>query len=265
VYNYADDNSLSITHNDIYVLKNVLEQSSLQAISWFKSNQVMLLHRSPQTVSITLNIGNSAIIPCECIKLLGVYIDQNLSFDDHVTHLCKKAAKQINALSRISRNLNIACKMKIINAYIFSNFTFCSLIYHFSSKKNERKLEKLQERALRAAFNDYVCQYSDLLEKAKLQRLCVKRCKRVIEHVFKAIHDLSPLFSNDFYTVKESNYYLRHSKLLKIPNFNTVRYGQNSLKYQASKLWNLLPCTLVDIDDHNSFKAFLESCDLNVM
>ena len=34
--------------------------------------------------------------------LLGITIDKNLKFDDHVNNLCKKACQKVNALSRIA-------------------------------------------------------------------------------------------------------------------------------------------------------------------
>ena len=271
VFNYADDNSLSLKHNDVNMMKKDIEVASMKAISWFSVNhmqanpekfQAMVLHRSMKTCSITFNIANAVIVPNDCIKLLGVLIDDNLSFENHISSLCKKAAKQVNALSRISKNLNFSSKMKIVNAFIFSNFNYCSLTYHFCSKKNEYKLEKMQERALRVAFNDYVSQYHDLLKKANLQTLYNKRCKKVLEHVYKVIHDLSPLFPNDFYVVKNISYGLRYGKPLNLPNYNYVRFGKYSLKYQASKYWNALNVKFDEIDNLNQFKNALESCEL---
>ena len=34
-------------------------------------------------------------------KLLGVKLDHKLSFDDHISELCKKASRKIHALSRV--------------------------------------------------------------------------------------------------------------------------------------------------------------------
>jgi hypothetical protein len=124
----------------------------MKAISWFKVNHMqanpekMILHRLPMPCSITIDIEDSSIVPCEFIKLLGIYIDDKLSFEYHITNLCKKVAKQLNALSRISNNLKADSKMKIINAFTFSNFNYCSLIYHFRNKRNELKNWKNYKR-----------------------------------------------------------------------------------------------------------------------
>jgi len=131
--------------------------------------------------------------------------------------------------------------MKILQAFIISNFTYCSLVYHLCGARNERKLEKLQERALRAVFGDYLSSYDSLLERAEFCLLHTARCRRVAEHVFRALHSLSPLFPNNYYVIKETKYNFRKKFIVMLPEFYTMRFGRNSLRYQAGKLWNALP------------------------
>jgi hypothetical protein len=38
---------------------------------------------------------------------------------------------------------------------ILSNFNFCPLAWHFCMEKNSKKIEKVQERALRFVYEDY--------------------------------------------------------------------------------------------------------------
>ena len=42
--------------------------------------------------------------------LLGITIDHELKFDDHVNHLCKKASLKFNALARIAPFMNASKK-----------------------------------------------------------------------------------------------------------------------------------------------------------
>ena len=43
-------------------------------------------------------------------KILGLTIDRNLNFDDHVFSLCKKAGRKLSALSRISNYMSFEKK-----------------------------------------------------------------------------------------------------------------------------------------------------------
>ena len=52
-----------------------------------------------------------------------------------------------------------------------------------------------------------------------------------------------------------------HGKPLNLPNYNYVRFGKYSLRYQASKYWNALNVNFHEINNLNQFKNALESCE----
>ena len=86
---------------------------------------------------------NGTEIKCEdSVKLLGVAIDYLLNFDLYVSNICKKAARQINVLLRLSKFLTIETKILIYKSFIRSSFNFCRLVWHFCSKNSSAKMEK---------------------------------------------------------------------------------------------------------------------------
>ena len=93
--------------------------------------------------------------PVSSVKLLGVKIDERLSFDDHISVLCAKASHQINALRRIVKYLTLENRMSIYNTFIASNFNYCNTVWHFCSNRSLYKLEKLHKQALGVVLNDY--------------------------------------------------------------------------------------------------------------
>ena len=70
-----------------------------------------LLISSPNEVSI--KIGCDEVFNEKSVKLLGVTIDQNLNFTEHVTKLCKKANMKLHALARVSKYMSMR-KLRII-------------------------------------------------------------------------------------------------------------------------------------------------------
>ena len=90
--------------------------------------------------------------PTNCVSLLGVDVDRSLSFSNHVSKICKKAGRQLNALSRLANILTVEAKLLLVRSFIVSHFKFCSTVWHFCSISNTRKMEKIQERALRLVF-----------------------------------------------------------------------------------------------------------------
>ena len=71
---------------------------------------------------------NGIVISCDDeVKLLGVTLDFKLNFNTHISNICKKAARQLNVLKRIGKNLTRLGKLTIYYSFIMSNFSYCPL------------------------------------------------------------------------------------------------------------------------------------------
>ena len=97
--------------------------------------------------------------------LLGITIDHELKFDDHVNRLCKKASLKLNALARIAPFMNVSKKRIIMKSFIESQFGYCPLIWMFHSRGLNNKINRIHERALRITYNDKSSSYGELLTK----------------------------------------------------------------------------------------------------
>ena len=53
----------------------------------------------------------------------------------------------------------------MINTLVYLNFNYDCLVWHFSSKKSQNKVEDIHERSLKFLSNDYLSSYAELLEK----------------------------------------------------------------------------------------------------
>ena len=133
----------------------------------------------------------------EIVKLLGVDIDFMLNFDNHIKSICKKAIQQLNILKRIGRNLCKLSRLTIFHTFILSNFNFCPLSWHFCSVANTKKIEKIQERALRFVYYDYISSYDELLDKAKMPTLHIRRIRTMALETYKIFHDIAPPVLSD--------------------------------------------------------------------
>ena len=112
-----------------------------------------------------ITLGNDTVLFSEsCVKVLGVMIDERLNFSEHVSSLCNKTARQLNALACISKYIDVPSRKMIYNSFIVSNITYCALVWHFCGKVNNGKIEKINERALRIVCNDYTSKSDDLLD-----------------------------------------------------------------------------------------------------
>ena len=268
LYNYADDNTIS--HSD-YTLENVittLEKESGVLIDWFSANKMQANPETFQAISlgkktrdkhITFKLNGTTLACEEEVKLLGVTIDFSLNFNSHISNICKKAARQLNVLKRIGKHLCRLGKITIYHTFIMSNFSYCPLVWHFCNEQNCRKIEKIQERALRFIYDDYSSNYNQLLVKSNLPSLKTRRMRTMALEVFKIVNKQSPLFLQDLVQLRNSNYNFRYQNTLELPMLRTTRCGKNSFRYAAATLWNSFPNHVREISNFNQFRSFLES------
>ena len=65
-------------------------------------------------------------------------------------------------------------KLILFKSAILPFLTYCHLVWHFCKASDTQKLERLQEKGLRAVFKDNNSSYEQLLEKADLLTLLKK-------------------------------------------------------------------------------------------
>ena len=99
------------------------------------------------------------------------------------------------------------------------------LTWHFCGEKNTKKIEKIQERALRFIYRDYDSSYESLLLKSQLPSLKVRRLRAIALEAFKILNNLSPVYLNDLLTFKNLSYSFRYTQTVEIPQVRTSRYG----------------------------------------
>ena len=113
IANYADDNMPYATANDIGSLIASSEEASNSLFIWFHNNLMKnnadkchLLVSSNEKV--TIKIGSHEIANTKCEKLLGVHLDSGLSFDYHISEICKKASRKVCALARLTSCMSLS-------------------------------------------------------------------------------------------------------------------------------------------------------------
>ena len=161
----------------IYSLAAELLLSGLVIMEWKRAliNSNLWFYRETRPITLKLlKLGEKSV------KALGVIIDNRLTFSDHLSAYCLKAARQHNALSRISKYLDPKFKSIIYNSFIRSNFEYCPLVWHFCGKTNNNKLEKIQERSLRILQDTYELSYEELLNRNESSTLLLHRIKLLL-------------------------------------------------------------------------------------
>ena len=73
----------------------------------------------------------------------------------------------------------------IINGFIYSNFNYCPLVWHFSPCKALLKIGNIHKCCVRMIHNDYGSDYEKLLKIGGTSTMQVKRIKQLAIEIFK--------------------------------------------------------------------------------
>ena len=116
---------------------------------------IILRKNKTDTRGEQIIINGKKIKSKETVELLGVTLDYKLDFDPHISNLCKKSATQLNVVKRLKMFIGFHEKKILVQSFVYSNFSYCPLVWYFSSSKSLQKIEQIQERALRFLCNDH--------------------------------------------------------------------------------------------------------------
>ena len=207
VANYADDNTLYTTTDNIKDLLKTLENETSIILEWFRINEMKSNNDKCHLIvcnkdRLAVTIGNETIHSNDSVELLGITIDKNLNFTDHVSELYKKGNQKLHALARISNYLK-EDKLKIImKTFIQSQFNYCPLVWMFHNRTLNQKINKLQERALRFVYKNDNLSFQELLDKDGSATIHQRNLQRLATEMFKIKHHISPLPVQDICTEK---------------------------------------------------------------
>ena len=100
---------------------------------------------------ISIKIQNVKIMPSNYVKYLGVLIDENLSWDQHVKDLSNKLSRA-NSNGIISKLRHYAPKSAVLSVYhaiFYSHMIYGSSVRSLTTKSNLDLINILQKKSMR--------------------------------------------------------------------------------------------------------------------
>ena len=140
---------------------------------------------------------------------MGVTIDCNLKFEEHVKNILASASRKLTALARMSHILNFSKLRLLIKSFVESQFAYCPLVWMFCSRTMNNKINKLRERALQILYKDDVSSFEELLGKDNSITIHERNIKLLSKEIYKVENDILPNALGEFLTKRNLKFNLR--------------------------------------------------------
>lgn len=146
-----------------------------------RSNTPRMLHLNP------LEPNHPPIRRTRTTKILGVTFDERLTFNQHISNKAAIAKTSLHNLERF-RGCREKTKLHLYKALVRPTITYCPLALSLAAKCHLIKLQRIQNRALRLAYNTHWTQFKrsqDLHESAKIPPLNITIHNRLLKQLEK--------------------------------------------------------------------------------
>ena len=242
VCNYADDNSLTVVDVDLDKIIGRLKTDIDILDIWFNSNDMLLNEDkchfmiieptwNTRHIKERIKLRKQTIKETNKAKLLGITFDNKLTMNDHIKNICNRASSKLYALARISHYLEEQKRKILMKSFVISQFNYCPIIWMYCQRKSNNLINRIHERALRIAYNDYESNFNQLLEKDNSVTIHHRNIQALATEIYKTLNNLNPIFMKEIFSLKTHNYPIR-TQNLNYPNPRTVSYGVESFGYK---------------------------------
>ena len=192
---YADDSKLyrSInSYHDCMDLQDQLDKVAKWSLDWklnFNATKckIMSVTRKIQPFHYHYHINGLPLERVNSMNDLGVIIQDNLLWDEHIRNIAAKANRTLFFIKRsIGFHAPFKAKLTLYTSLVRSQLEYGSVIWAPTTKQNLMLLEKVQRKATRYICNYNGMNYRDRLLRTKLIPLASRRETLDCQFAYKA-------------------------------------------------------------------------------
>ncbi len=271
-YLFADDTTCLAKNKNLNALIDYVNIELRKLSNWFDSNKMAInvsktkyiIFRTkgkkidnPQKVVINTNEINvpenpDLIYELERVylshpnsenrsfKLLGVYFDEYLNFDNHISHLCAKLSRANYCINRAKSKLSPKSLKCLYYALFHPHLLYCINVYTCTSLANVNRIAKLQKKVIRNICKTNYNTHTDILFKNSeilpFQKLITMSRLNFMHSV---CYNYAPKTFLECFPKNEANpnYNLRTRSMYKMPNVR-IEFFKKFPYYTFPLAWN---------------------------
>ena len=230
-----------------------------------KCNSLSITSKSKYSPSHHYRLNDVQLNWVNTFTYLGVKIQRNLKWEEHIKTAAAKASNILNLLKRNMYGCSKDSKVKAYTALVRPHLEFASPVWNPPEQKNITKLEQVQRRAARwitakwlTDSNKWSKSYDQSKKELHWLSLELRRKYLLLCEVYKIVNKQDSIEFAKYFTWNPCTGSSSHklSIFCKHARTNTYRY---SFFINSIHLWNSLPLDVVKSTSLVSFKHKLKS------
>ena len=278
IMGYADDHCISKSFlpsdESSTIITLQTELSNIKA--WMNHNRLKMNEEKSEFIyfgshqqleKCTVNAlqqDNTIIKRSHSVKYLGVILDENLSFHQHITSKCNIAAINIQRISSIRNYLTIESAKQLAHSFVLPHLDYCNAILYGLPARHIKKLQRIQNWIAKVVLrrNRHESSLTALYDLHWLP-ISFRIQFKILTMVFKCIIGTAPEYLISLIKLKSFNRETRLSnkpgKILDIPRTSKTIFADRSFQVSGPKLWNDLPTEIQLSTNIEIFKKSLKT------
>lgn len=246
---YADDAVLLNSFDKNECIMSEVRENMEKILNFFSMRKLILnaektvfmvfqSNSKKDKTPLEIQINDECVIKkVEKFKYLGLHLDPNLRYDQHIKSIHGKVAKAVGMLWKLGKKIPMHCRKLIYFSLIHSHLNYMIAIWGTANNSLIEPLQVLQNRGIRNVFN-YDSRHNrvDMYQKANILPIRALCYSRIAEFVYKCVNNLtiSPLSFETCGGRTRQKFWLKEKKY-------TNSFGKLSLETIGPKILNSLP------------------------
>ena len=269
---YADDSTMYAIGSTVSEVEKKLILDLKEILKWCSNNKMYINEEKTKSMllctrqkkihlqnDLHIQINENQLKNSHKEKVLGVHIDEHLSWTQQIDETCKKVSRILHAFRKSRKNLPLKTRILFYNAYILPYINYCCPVWGNCSIAQQNRLVKLQKMAARLIMDeDFSVPSQSLFTKLKWLPFPKYVQYHQAKMVYKSLNNMCPSYMNDMFSyIQDSHGYNTRnasSSLLAMPKTHKS-IGQKSFSYAGAKVWNNLSERTRDAPSLTSFKS----------
>ena len=291
---FADDTNIYFESDDLITLERTVNEEIKKLCLWLnvnrlalnvsKTNFVIFRANKPLYHNVTLIMNRKAIEQTSHVKYLGVFVDDHLNWNYHISHVAKKIGRGIGILAKLRQFLTPQMLKNVYYCLVYSHLSYGVHVWGSAATSALNKLVILQKKAVRILSGKQYFQIhgepygplpaSDpLFKNLEILKLHDIFQLNTVKFVYETLIFESPpnfwewfIYSHEVHSyattsstvINCANYFdtgtVESTFALRVEKCKLVKFGGRLMKVLGPQMWNKLPNDIQESTSVDTFK-----------